>query len=122
MPPKKDPDFPQPTEDERELLLRWLGYLRGSVLRKIRGLSDDQARWTPPGTLIPLIGIVSHLTRVEWRWIDGAMRGEPVSRDEAEFRPGEELTVSMAVAAYEERGLATDEAVRAMPSLDEQST
>jgi uncharacterized damage-inducible protein DinB len=121
MPPKKDPDFPQPTEDERELLLRWLGYLRGSVLRKIRGLSDDQARWTPPGALIPLIGVVNHLTRVEWRWIDGAMRGQETSRSEQEFRPGDEITVSMAVTAYEERGRATDEAVRAMASLDEKS-
>jgi uncharacterized damage-inducible protein DinB len=122
MPPKNDLDFPQPTEDERELLLRWLGYLRGSVLRKIRGLSDEQARWTPPGSLIPLIGIVSHLTQVEWRWIDGAMRGQQTSRSEQEFRPGDELTVTMAVAAYEKRGQATDDAVRAMASLGERST
>jgi hypothetical protein len=122
MPPKEDPGFPKPGDDERELLLSWLGYLRGSVLRKIRGLSDDQARWTPPGSLIPLIGIVSHLTRVEWRWIDGTMRGEPVSRSEEEFRPGDELTVSMAVAAYEERGQATDEAVRGFSSITEAST
>jgi uncharacterized damage-inducible protein DinB len=122
MPPKKDPGFPQPAEDERELLLGWLGYLRGAVLRNIRGLSDEQARWTPPGSLIPLVGVVNHLTRVEWRWIDGAMRGEEVSRSEEEFRPGDDLTVSMAVAAYEERGQATDEAVRAMASLSEQST
>jgi uncharacterized damage-inducible protein DinB len=122
MPPKKDPDFPAPAEDERELLLRWLGYLRGSVLRKIRDLSDEQARWTPPGSLIPLIGIVNHLTKVEWRWIDGAMRGQETSRSEEEFRPGKELTVSMAVTAYEERGRATDEAVRATASLSEKST
>jgi uncharacterized damage-inducible protein DinB len=119
MAPKKKPDFPQPGPDERELLLRWLDYLRGSVLRNIEGLSDDQARWTPPGTLIPLIGIVNHLTHVEWRWIDGSMRGQEVSRSEAEFRPDEELTVTTAVTAYTERARATEEAVRAIPSLTE---
>jgi uncharacterized damage-inducible protein DinB len=121
MPPKIDPGFPQPTTDERELLLRWLAYLRGSVLRKIEGLSDDQASWTPPGALIPLLGVVNHLTRVEWRWIDGELRGQEVSRSEEEFRPGEELTVTAAVAAYRERARATDATVRAMPSLTEPS-
>ena len=121
MAEKKQPEFPQPSPDERELLLRWLAYLRGSVLRNIEGLSDDQARWTPPGSLIPLIGIVNHLTRVEWRWIDGSMRGQQVSRTEEEFRPDEELTVTVAVTAYTERARATEAAVRAMPSLTEPS-
>ena len=121
MAQKKKPEFPQPSTDERELLLRWLAFLRGGVLRNIEGLSDDQARWTPPGTLIPLIGIVNHLTHVEWRWIDGSMRGEEVSRSEEEFRPDEELTVTTAVTAYTERARATEAAVRALPSLTEPS-
>lgn len=119
MPSRKNPEFPEATADERELLLRWLAYLRGSVLRNIEGLSDDQARWTPAGTLIPLIGVVNHLTQVEWRWIDGRMRGQGTSRSEEEFRPGEELTVTEAVTAYAERARATEAAVRAMPSLTE---
>ena len=119
MPSGNGPEFPQGTDDERELLLRWLAFLRGAVLRKAEGISDDEARWTPPGALIPLVGIVNHLTRVEWRWIDGGMRGEQTSRSEEEFRPGPELTITAAVAAYRERAKATDEAVREMPSLAE---
>ena len=119
MPSSNGPEFPQGTDDERELLLRWLAFLRGAVLRKAEGISDDEARWTPPGVLIPLVGIVNHLTRVEWRWIDGGMRGEQTSRSEEEFRPGPELTITAAVAAYRERAKATDEAVREMPSLAE---
>jgi uncharacterized damage-inducible protein DinB len=119
MPSDNGPEFPQGTDDERELLLRWLAFLRGAVLRKAEGISDDEARWTPPGALIPLVGIVNHLTRVEWRWIDGGMRGEQTSRSEEEFRPGPELTITAAVAAYRERAKATDEAVREMPSLAE---
>jgi uncharacterized damage-inducible protein DinB len=105
--------------DERELLLAWLAWLRGAVLRKVEGVSDDEARWRPGGALISLLGIVNHLTRVEWRWIDGGMLGQQVSRSETEFSPGAELTVTAAVAAYRDRAAATEAAVRSLPSLAE---
>jgi uncharacterized damage-inducible protein DinB len=95
--------------------LNWLHYLRGAVVRKVAGLSDEDARWTPEGALLSLLGIVNHLTHVEWRWIEGGMRGREVSRSEEEFRPGPELTVAAALAAYRERAAATDAAVRALP-------
>ena len=107
-------DFPGGTPDERELFVSWLRYLRGAVIRKIEGLSDEDARWTPDGALISLLGIVNHLTHVEWRWIEGGMRGQEVSRSEEEFRPGPELTVAAALDAYRERAAATDATVRAM--------
>jgi hypothetical protein len=110
------PAFPIGNPDERELLLGWLTWLRGAVLRKIDGVSDPQARWTPDGKLISLLGIVNHLTNVEWRWIDGAMRGRStVDRLEQEFRPGPELTIISAVAAYRARAASTDNYVRATP-------
>ena len=106
--------FPVGADDEVELFLQWLRYLRGAVVRKVAGLSEADARWTPEGRLIPLIGIVHHLTQVEWRWIDGSMGGQDVSRTEAEFRPGPELTVEQALAAYRDRAAATEAAVRPM--------
>jgi uncharacterized damage-inducible protein DinB len=109
--------FPAGNPDERELLLSWLGFLRGAVIRKIDGLTDEQARWRPDGKLISLLGIVNHLTHVEWRWIDGGMLGEQISRSETEFDPGDELTVPAAIAAYRERAVTTDAAVRRIPSL-----
>ena len=108
-------DFPSGTPDERELFLSWLRYLRGAVVRKAAGLGDEDARWTPDGALLSLLGIVNHLTHVEWRWIEGGMRGQEVSRSEEEFRPGPELTVAAALAAYRERAAATNAAVRALP-------
>ena len=108
-------DFPRGHADERELLLGWLRFLRGAVIRKVEDLTEDQARWRPEGALISLLGIVNHLTHVEWRWIDGALGGSAVERREEEFRPGPELTVAAAVAAYRDRAAATDEAVRSMP-------
>ena len=41
------------------------------MLRKASGITDEQARWQPDGKLLPLVGIVNHLTGVETRWIDG---------------------------------------------------
>ena len=64
--------------------------------------------------LIPLLGVVVHLTGVEWRWIDGGLLGRAVSRSEAEFTPGPELTVAAGLAAYRERAAATDATVRSL--------
>lgn len=109
--------FPTGHADEREVFLDWLRYLRGAVLRKVEGLTDEQARWRPDGALISLLGIVNHLTHVEWRWVEGGMRGAAVERREEEFTPGPELTLAAAVGAYRARAAATDAAVRSM-SLD----
>lgn len=114
-------DFPLGNPDERELLLSWLRFLRGAILRKVQGVSDEAAHWHPEGGLISLLGIVNHLTQVEWRWIDGSMLGEEVSRSEAEFNPGPELTVDAAVAAYRARAVKTDAVVRSMASLAQPS-
>ena len=118
MPTDEEIGFPQGTRDEVELYLRWLAFLRGAVIRKVEGVDDDGARWTPRGALLPLIGIVNHLTNVEWRWIDGGMLGEDVDKRADEYAPGPELTVAAALTAYRERAVTTDAAVRSLP-LDE---
>ncbi len=107
-----DPDLPVGSDDEKTLLLDWLSYLRGAVRRNLGGLDDSQARWTPEGRLIPLLGLVVHLTSVEWRWIDGGFAGADVNRSEQEFTPGTDVTVDDALAAYEQRAAATEDIVR----------
>ncbi len=115
-----DPDFPEATSgDERELLLRWLRYLRGAVIRKASGLDEAAARWRPDGRLISLIGIVNHLTNVEWRWIDGGMLGHDVSRVDEEFDPGPELTMPAAIERYRDRHAHTDAVVGAIGRRDQ---
>jgi uncharacterized damage-inducible protein DinB len=115
VPTDEELGFPPGGEDDRELLLGWLGYLRAAVLRNLEGLDDDQARWTPDAKLIPLIGIVNHLTNVERRWIDGGFLGAVVSRHEGEFRPGRDLLLDDALERYIDRAALTEAAVRSLP-------
>jgi hypothetical protein len=112
--PGDDIGFPMGSDDEKELLLQWLGFLRGAVLRNVTGLDDNQSRWAPEGRLIPLLGIVSHPTRVEWRWIDGGFRGAEVHRSDDEFHPGAEVTLDAAVRGYRQRASMTDAVIRSL--------
>ena len=105
--------------DERETILGFLDWKRAAVLHAARDLTDEQARWTPDGKLLPIAGIINHLTCVEARWIGGRYLSEeaPVADADAEFgtgRPLDEL-----IAAYCERRVRTNEIIRAAPSLEE---
>jgi uncharacterized damage-inducible protein DinB len=113
--------FPSASPDEIEMLLRWLAFLRGAVLRKASGIDDEQARWQPDGKLIPLIGIVNHLTGVEARWIDGEMRGEQVGKPADEYAPPPTLTIDKAIQMYERRAAATDSFVRELGDVTARS-
>jgi uncharacterized damage-inducible protein DinB len=111
----EDIGFPRGSSDETELLLNWLGYLRGAVLSKVEGLDDEAARWHPDGKLLPLLGVVHHLTNVERRWIEGGFLGGDTYRSEDELVAIHNLELSAAVAAYRTRAAATDQAVAALP-------
>lgn len=110
--------------DERELLLAWLGFLRAAVIRKASGIASDQARWRPDDKLISLAGLVNHLTRVEWRWIDGGFLGTATERSEEEF--DSQQPIAELLAGYRDRARRTDEIVRrtelSMPCRTEPGT
>jgi uncharacterized damage-inducible protein DinB len=105
--------FPTAVADETEQLLTWLDYLRRAVLRKAEGLDEEGAHWRPDGRLISVIGVINHLTHVEWRWIAGGMYGAEVSRSESEFAP-DGMTLDAVVDAYRERAAATNAAARSL--------
>jgi dipeptidyl aminopeptidase/acylaminoacyl peptidase len=107
-----------PTDDERELMLRWLHRQREEVVATAAGLSETQARWTPDGKLLPIIGVINHLTHVEWRWIDGRYLQAEFPPRTDEFHVGKGLSVAKVIADYWARERRTAEVVRSAPGLD----
>ena len=61
---------------ERETLLGYLDYQRATLLWKCAGLGpDDLVRRTVPTSNLSLIGIVRHMTLVEWSWFEERFSG-----------------------------------------------
>lgn len=109
--------YPEGTGEERELFIRWLDFLRESLIQKLDGLSEEEARWHPDDKLLSVLGVVNHLTHVEWRWIDGAFLGGETSRSDEEFVPPATATVSDILTSYRVRAGRTTSAIREAPSL-----
>ena len=101
--------------DEKTVLLSFLDQYRDTMVFKISGLDEEQARWTPAPTANSLLVLIVHLTGVEMGWSERTILGREIERDrQAEF---DELvrstTVERAVAAYIKRGEQTNEIIRA---------
>jgi hypothetical protein len=107
-----------PTSDERELLLGFLARQRAEVMAAARGLDDAQAAWTPDGRLLPMGGIVHHLSHVVARWIDGRYLGEPFALRSEEVRPSPPPPIAEVLEHYRDRAVRTAAVVRAAADLD----
>ncbi len=70
--PKMSPEVTQ--------LLAALEELRGSVLKKLAGLGDEDARRSTVGSGTNLAGLVQHLTFVESLWFEEIVGGAKASR------------------------------------------
>jgi hypothetical protein len=73
---------PEPSQigTEREILTGLLDFLRGTVVNKVAGLTDEQAFGRPvPASALTPAGVVKHLTGVErfWFTIDFANQDVP---------------------------------------------
>lgn len=81
------------------MLLCYLGGMRSEVVRVSEGLTDEQQRTPglPSGT--NLLGLISHLTRVEEHWFQRVFLGEhPTTEDVWAVPPSR--TREEVVAAY----------------------
>jgi hypothetical protein len=63
--------------DERTLLEAFLDYQREAVLRKVRGLSEEDARRRLVASATTPGGIVKHLRWVEINWFQRVLAGRP---------------------------------------------
>jgi len=75
-------------------------------------------RWTPDGRLLPIAGIINHLTHAEWRWIEGRYLASPFPPRGEEFVVDHAVTGDQLIAAYDAQARRTEDAVRAAPDLE----
>jgi len=101
---------------ERETLLALLQYQRDSFVRKIAGVSDDDARRTfvPSGTT--LLWLMKHMARAEELWVVHRFAGQdPVNLDDTVGAPD---SVAGCIDAYRATWARVD-AVVSSASLDD---
>jgi hypothetical protein len=73
-------DRPEPpvTGDERSMLTVWLDYQRSTLLWKCDSLvGADLVRAGIPPSSLTLLGLVRHMTYVEWHWFAHVFAGGP---------------------------------------------
>lgn len=112
------PRDPAPNADERQALLGFVRWQREQVVATAEGLNDAQLRWTPPGRLLPILGIINHLSHMEWRWVEGRYLGSKFPPRTEEFTLDRGVTSAQVITSYWEQAQRTELIVRAAPSLD----
>jgi hypothetical protein len=102
---------PRLAAGELDTLLTLLQFQRESLVRKVEGVTDEAAAWSPVGSGTTLRWLVEHLARAETSWVEQRFAGHPPSE------AGEPLTLDEAVARYREVWARTDAIARGS-SLD----
>lgn len=108
---------PRAFGDERTTLVAMLQYVRVSVVRKVEGVSDEDARHSPVPTGTSLLWLVKHLTHAEALWVLERFAGQEVERDVVDHTVGPDDTLDAAVALYRATWARVD-AVVAASDLD----
>ena len=115
------PDELVSTAGERTVLETFLDHYRAEVVRKLRGVSEQDARRRLVPSLTTLGGLVKHLTVVEESWFLRRMGGRdlgPRPTVEEEFTLTDSDTVESLIADYE-RMCAQTRAEAARHELDD---
>jgi hypothetical protein len=90
---------PRLAEDERTTQLALLQFQRESLVRKVEGIDETAARWSPVDSGTSLLWLLKHVRRAEIIWVLQRFVGEPGPMPDDTVHP--EDTVADAVAAYE---------------------
>ena len=111
---RRDRRPPSTGPGERDVLLGFLGYLRGSVAAKVEGAAEPGVRTpgVPSGT--NLLGLVTHLTAVE----RATLLGEQVTDWAATFTAGDDQTLDDVLSGYRDAGAAADRRIAGLELTD----
>ena len=112
--------------DDRTMLPPWLDYQRATLLWKCERLDGEAlARRSVPPSSLSLLGIVRHMTIVEWYWFEKVFSGrstaQPISTDHDEDADWNDLDPAQAMADIERFGRQCEisrEIVAVAPDMD----
>ena len=108
---------PRRAGDERGTVLSLLQFQRESFVRKVEGVGEEEARWSPVPSGTSLLWLTRHLAFAEAVWVIGRFAGRHDDVPENEVPDGD--TVAAAVDAYRATWRAVDEVVAASSSLED---
>ena len=98
---------PPKAADEKTTLLAYLDYQRATLVQKVAGLTDSQARFSPVPSGTSLWGLLGHLTMVERWWFTAVVADAeevvfPWTDDDpdADWRGPDDATLASLVADY----------------------
>lgn len=86
--------------DELTTLRHLLQFQRESIVRKLEGLSDEQAKWTPVATRTSLIWLIKHLIVAERSWFVMSFSGGSPDLDNEGVMDSD--TIASTVLVYRE--------------------
>src|SRR5690606_23897990 len=96
---------------ELDSLLRELNSLRTSVLNKLSGLTEDEARRSTVRSGTNLAGLIQHLTFVEGKWFEQIAAGRKPSRGKRTMSVDQEVTLAQLRSDYRAAWRTSDEIV-----------
>ena len=108
---------------ERDALATFLDQQRAALVRKVRGVSDADARRAPTASSLSLLGLLKHSTVWEGRWFQGIVAGRPLPDGwpehksplaDQDFLVDEQDTVEHWVARYEQAAETSRQIVAAL--------
>jgi uncharacterized damage-inducible protein DinB len=101
------------------MLRNFLDFYRETMVMKIEGLTEEQARWAPTEHANSLLNLIVHLTGVERGWFQFTIGGREIDRDrDAEFEKLD-VTVEEAVANYRAECRRSNVVLDGVGSLDD---
>jgi len=92
--------------------------LRAGVLKKLAGLSDDDARRSTVGSGTNLAGLVQHLTFVESMWFEEIVAGGKAARGDRSMRVDPSVSLRTLRADYRAACQASNEIIGAVADAD----
>jgi hypothetical protein len=105
---QKPPRFER---DERTVLLGLFQYQRESLVRKVEGVSDEDARRSPVGSGTSLLWLVRHVAAAEVLWVLRRFAGQDVPVPDQSLPPGDGMAA--AIADYRATWAQVDEVIAA---------